>query len=317
MIILNSGEDQNIPMFPQSLVNALRGLGHNEMKFQTIELNGSVVWGQVLYDGKPLAGVTVRLLNNSENNPIYLNGWLPDHNLTETTKSGHFYFTEIPQGMQTVIVERSGQYIGHLNIEVDRDTTTVAPIYLSSKQKAVNLRVFDIFSGSEIQAEVKIQSKPESVIVDGGAQIQLPHLGRLSYGYVENVNEEYVQAQFSYFDDDDYIHVPLIKKQQLSNFAMLSKISEIPDTGIIVGVVPNDDFEVYLSHEESFDRSNIIYFDVTGSVSEKGKMGGGFIIFNVPVKTQSVTVISNQTGALVSKLIPVESNTTSILKLHF
>jgi len=311
-----SGHDQNIPLFSDTLIQALKNLVKEDNTNNKTYEDGATIWGQVLFDGKPLQGVTVKLLNHDEN-PTYLSGWIPDNKMVTTSKNGYFIFTNIESGMQTVIAEKEGVYIGHANFETDQQATSVVTIESTIKTKNLPVRVFDLFSGENIQADVYLQSLTGRQEINGFTEINLPELNRLSYGYLESISEEYNRTQFTYFDNDEYMHVPLIKNQYVQYFAQQAKVSIVPETSIIVGIVPDDNFEVFLPHEENFDKSNRVYFDATGRITESGKMGGGFILFNVPSKTQSVLVLSEKSNLVNSKLIPVEPNSTSILKFHF
>lgn len=317
MMTMTSGTDKNIPIFPETLIQALRSIVNEDKKFQSSEMNGSVVWGQIIFDGKPMQGMSARIMNHDEIPAVYMNGWIPDIKAHETNQNGYFFFTEVPKGMQTIIIERNGIYVTHANVEVDDLTTSVTVVEASLKNKSVSMKVFDIFTGEPIQAEIQMQSLPELQTVLGQKDLTLPKLNRMSFGYVQNQDEEYFPTQFQYFDSDEYIHIPMMKKQTLANLAVAAKISNHPDTGIIIGTVPEDDFEVYLSHEESYEKSNILYFDANGNRVDHGTIGGGFILFNVPPKTQSVVVISAKTNMVHTKLIPVEPNTTSSLGFHF
>lgn len=315
--MLISGEDQNIPLYSESLIAAAKSLSEEKQYFQNSDSSNSVVWGQVLYDGKPLSDVQVKLLHSDERTAIYLNGWLPDLQAKSTLANGYFYFVNVPKGMQTFIVEKNGIYIGHGNIEVDDNTTSTVLIEISSKQHPTAIRLFDFFTGETVQGNIQLQSFNTEMQINGEGAIYLQDVHRYSFGYFSDQNQNYQAVQFSYFDRDEAIEVPLIKTSVLFEYATRARINYQPDRGVIIGSVIDQDYDLYLPHEENFNTQNIIYFDSKGNITESGVGGGGFIIYNVPPKTQGITVVSKHAGVVSSKIIPVEPNTTSVLKFHF
>jgi hypothetical protein len=48
-----------------------------------------------------------------------------------------------------------------------------------------------------------------------------------------------------------------------------------------------------------------------------GVAGGGFVMFNVPSATQSIVVMSKKTEMLASQVIPVDTNSNTIIKFRF
>jgi hypothetical protein len=59
--------------------------------------------------------------------------------------------------------------------------------------------------------------------------------------------------------------------------------------------------------------ASIVYFDSSGRRSLKGEPGGGFVIFNAPVGLQEVVVMSDKADKVLSKVVPVDDNSLSVL----
>jgi hypothetical protein len=317
LVLLPAGQDQNIPLIKESLLSALKNLINEESNFSSQENNNSVVWGQVIFDGKPLSGAAVRLLNDSESRPAYLQGWIPSTRMTATSANGYFCFSNLRRGMHTILAERNGHYLGHINVEVDDETVSIANIEIAIKSQKKQIKSFDVFTGEPVAATLQLQSLTDVIESKGMVAIDLPDIRRNSFGFANSYDSKYIPAQFLYSDDDEYIHVPMIPSEFLEQLAFRNKINKQPNTGVIIGIVPEDDFDVYLSHEHQYPRDQIVYFDALGNFSEKGVAGGGFVLFNVPFGTQSVVVLSKKTEMLSSQVLSVDPDVTSVLKFRF
>lgn len=208
--------------------------------------------------------------------------------------------------MHTVIATRDGDYVGHLNIEVDDNSVSTGNLEVNTKKQSVPLKVYDAFEGTPQAATVTLQSLPESFNVLGQAEISLPQIQRLSYGFVQPDQAEYLPYQFVYHDRDDFLHAPLIKQQWLENLIRERRITpSTPNTGVVVGFVPEDAFEAFLSQEEAYDTtSNVVYFDTQGKATTSGVAGGGFVMFNVPQNTQTLVVMSKKTEMISAQVVP-------------
>jgi hypothetical protein len=92
------------------------------------------------------------------------------------------------------------------------------------------------------------------------------------------------------------------------------KINLYPDRGLIIGFVDNSNYEIYLGYDNQFSRENIVYFDPHGNISEKAVLGGGFIIFNVPLGPQSVVLAEADSGMLQMQMVDVNVEATLVIK---
>ncbi len=315
LLTLSAGEAKGISLLPTKFISALKQIIQGE-QHQDLE-NSGMIFGQVLFDGKPMSGVSVTLDESAEQVPVYLSGFIPLQGVEATTENGYFAFTGLSKGMHTAVATRNGEYLGHLNLEVDDEAVSIGNLEASTKNQTTQIKVYDAFEGTPLSANVHIQSVKDSMQVLGVAEVYLPQIQRLSFGYVQPDQVDYLPYQMAYSDKDDFIHVPLVKADWLQNIFTERRITNVPDSGIVIGFVPEDDFEAYLSHEESYDSSNIVYFDMLGRIVPAGVTGGGFVMFNVPSGTQSIVVMSKKTEMLSTQVIPVGADSTTILKLRF
>ncbi|MGZ5279895.1 MAG: carboxypeptidase-like regulatory domain-containing protein, partial [Pseudobdellovibrionaceae bacterium] len=276
MHLVQSGKDRRHPLFPESMIKALRQIIEDQNLTSEVASNGSVVWGQVTQNGKALSGAQVRVEGLSNFKPVYFNSLLlPDSELKATGANGYFAFIDLPAGLQALTANFGTTNISHANIVVDDETVSVAELDSLIQTEKATLKVFDAFTGQPQTAMLDLQSLPEALEVKGFAEVNLPDLSRLSLMKVTPQESIYSESLQLYEDSMDSLHVPLIRTDWLQSVMAVRKISSTPGFGVIVGFVPTTDFEVYLGHEPNFPKDQIVYFDPQGQLVPHGVPGGG------------------------------------------
>ncbi|RYZ80496.1 MAG: hypothetical protein EOP06_25225 [Proteobacteria bacterium] len=92
-------------------------------------------------------------------------------------------------------------------------------------------------------------------------------------------------------------------------------MDEIPGTGTVIGFFNEENFEAYLTGDQRDSGMQVVYFDAAGrpDVGGKGRAGGGFVLFNVPVGVQEAVVVGATSERISSKVVPIDADATSIL----
>jgi hypothetical protein len=318
--IISSGTEARTQLFSNKFIAALQSHISEQRQLSTPSGN-QVIWGRVSLDGKPQAGVQVVLESDQSLEVVYLDEYLVPHfEMTSTGPSGLYAFIDVKPGLHTLRATLGEALFGFQNAEVEEGTVALAPIEATTKKEVVPLRVYDAFSGDPKIAQVTLQSLPTELTVDqNGQSIELPRVSRLGFMQVQPEGVDYIPARYIYNDSDAYIHAPLIQWGWLSNIKVYKKYDDQPSTGIVVGFVPDENFEVYLAGYDSFDPRNIVYFDMQGKVIEsaqKGVAGGGFILFNVPEDTHEIVVIGEKSQKIISRVLPVDVGSLSVLSFR-
>lgn len=305
---------QVTPLFPQKMIEALKQIIRDQNVSSTVAENGSIVWGQVIHDGKPLAGAGIEAEFFEKHKVVYFNSLLlPDTSLTTTSDNGYFAILNLPVGMHSLVANRLGGYLSHANVIVDEQTVSVARLESSMQTEKVDIKVYDGIGGTPQNAELEMQSLELPLQVQGFAKLDLAPIHRVSLMNVHAELEKYVDATYLYEDDQDSIQVPLVQAAWLKGIMGTQKLSELPGTGIIVGFVPFDSFSVRLPQENNFSSRNIIYFNLQGDVVSKATSGGGFIIYNIPPSVQTVAISSGKSNSPMMKVVPVDSGRVTVL----
>ncbi len=323
--LVTSGEEFNAPMFPTSMIQALKEIVNSEKIVALTDTSiqeqlGTVVWGKVSQDTKAISGIKVHLEGNEELLPIYFNQFmLPDPKLAETTENGLYVFIDVSEGFQSLVAMRGESIFGYQNVVVEVGSVALADIENSIKIESVPMRIFDAFTGTALAANVTLQSiEHEIEVTDGSSVLLLPQVNRVGLIRAVVHGNDYLPARFIYNDKDSFIHLPMVQWSWLTNIKTFLKINDTADTGIVVGFVPDENFEVYIAGYDKFETQNIVYFDMQGKILQNttGIAGGGFILYNVPADTHELVVVGAKTQKIYSKVLPVDVNTLSVLSFR-
>jgi hypothetical protein len=312
--IVLSGKDFNAPLFPKSMTKALKEIVSEQLSYDLNNPDLPIIWGQVLMDGKPVAGAQVEVESSGGYSAIYFDALgLPQAELKETSTNGQFVIIGPQEGFQALIAKRGNAYFAHNVVVAERGTVSLVNLESTLKTKNVPLRVFDAFTGEPRAAGIEMQSleEPLDISAQGWTTILLPDITRMSLMQV-TPSGEYIPAQYIYQDSQDYIHVPLVREDWLTT--ILQPKWDIIDAakGTVVGFFPAEGFEVYLAGPD-LPPENITYFDANGARTQTGVAGGGFIISNVEPGAQEVVIFGKQSEKLYSRLLPVDSRSVSVL----
>ncbi len=316
--LISAGPEKKKPIFRQKFIEALLSIAKDQQKKSEFEETNSVVWGQALLDGKPQAGVQVDVEFAEQYRPIYFNQFMiPDSSLRATSENGYYAILHLPEGFHSLVASRAQQYFSHANVQAEPETVFVANLETTLAIEKTEIKVFDAFSGVPGQAELEIQSLTEPLRVDGLAEVYLHDVERLSLMKVVPADVKYISQVQVYSDSGGDLRVALIEAAWLQKIQNQNRISSTPETSTVVGFVSDENYEVYLPHDENYSPQNIIYFDAAGSVSSSGVAGGGFIMFNVPQGTHSVVAAAKSTNAVHTQVVPVDPGTAAVLYFHF
>jgi hypothetical protein len=311
----NKGE-LGLPGFRDSMVKALLSIYREAAYSSDRPEIDSVVWGRVVQDGSPVSGARVEVETDQNAKVVYFNQMLlPDLSLETTTDSGYFAIIYLEAGWHTLISRIGDQFHSHGNVVVDENT--ISPVVLNQKlsKEKVELKVFDAFTGQALSAQVQAQNLPDSLDVDGLTEVWIADLVRLSLVQVLPDQSDYLPIKSIHADSSDFWHIPMIRKDWFESLKSNRKISDSANTAAIVGFVEVSNFEVFLPHDQNYPRENIVYFDAQGLPTGSGVAGGGFILFNVPEGVQSVSVLT-EGDQIASKILPIDKDTTSVLKFE-
>lgn len=307
----------NILMFPNSMIRALNGIvtGRDLSDGELSEL--SIVWGTTIVDGKAIAGVSVEAEGHPEYQVIYFNSlMIPDLSLKATSENGLFAFLDLAEGFVALRANRGNSFFGYNNVVIEKGSVALTSIEHSIRKQAVPVRLYDAFSGRPLPGVLAVQGSEESLNIENGSGMStLSSINRLGIVQYTSSDADYISARYQYRDSDSFIHIAAIPWRWLLTAKSRLRITETPNSGVVVGFVPDFDFEVFVANIDKTSGTRIEYFDMSGNWINQstGKSGGGFAIFNLPEDTHEIVVISKSTERIHSQVVPVDANSLSVL----
>lgn len=315
-----AGNRSELSFLSKGTVQALLEIVRDESLMSQNPENGSVVWGKVLQDGKPVDGVRIEVEGYPELKPLYFNNafgafYFPNRELATTSQNGLFILAHLPRGIYAFRAFRGDSFFGHGVVEVDDGTLSNVEIHSTHLRYQTHLKTFDAFSGEALPADVELQSLPSGLRVDGYARPMVPANEQLAFYQASFAEDKYLPSQGSYHNSDESIFIPAISTSWVAGLRQRARISHLPDSGVIVGFTQEPVEEVFLSHQEG-GHHRIVYFDARGEMAQESSAGGGFVIYNVMPGSHSVAV-KEKSGLVNAQILPVTAGWASIARFHF
>lgn len=317
LFLLNGGEEHHLPQFESSFVQSVLEIIQQQLSTRLDLAEGGVIWGRITQDSKPLIGAKVEVENQPDAVVVYLNElMIPDLNMKVSSSNGYFVVVNLNSGWTALVSKVGNANHSYTNVVVDQGAISPAILTNQLGKEDVPVRVYDALSGTAEAATIQAQNLESELYVNGLSQVQLPNLRRQALVRVLPEDQMYAEYQTIHSDHLDYWHLPLVKTEWIQQLRASQQISDSSSTAVIVGFVPNDNFEAFLPNEEDYDAHNVVYFDANGFVTERGVLGGGFVMFNVPQGVQSITLVNTQ-DMISSQVIPVDPGSLSVFKFSF
>lgn len=305
--IILAGENFSTELIPEKMGTALKQIVSDLRQQNFNDPNLSIVFGKVTFDGQAVSGVSLKVENEVDIQPIYFNSlMLPDPKLTTTSENGYYAFILEGGELKTLMAFRGERYFGHSNIVVSPGMTSFAEIKNTIKTQAVEIKAYDPFSGLPEFTDVSLQGQNETITIDKGlGEAQLPYLGRWSFLY-SHPTDKFIPAHYTYIESSDYIYVPVVAKEWVSYLFSSRKLSIHPKSNLVIGFVIDENFEVEVPGLEPL-KSHILYFDYAGKITDKGTQGGGFILYNLPEGVYEPLVFGSQSQKVYSRIAPLKT----------
>ncbi len=315
--LLQSGSEKKQNLFPETMIDSLKKVIHDQARSSQVAETGSIVFGQVIQNGRPIPGAQVQVESLQNHHAVYFNSLLfPDPELKATSENGYFAFVDLPSGFHSLIALHGNAYLSHSNVVVDDDAVSSTELESSMQTEKVEVKVFDAFTGSPERANIEMQSLPAPLTVQGFAQVHMPAIPRLSLARVHPENRNFLDCLQVYDDSQDSVAIPLISQAWLDALMAERKITLRPETGVVLGFSQNAHFEVYLGQQQEAAVESTIYFDAHGNFANQGVPGGGFVIFNVPQGVQSIVWANRHSDLLQTQVIPMDASGLAVLKFR-
>lgn len=316
--IYSTGMTDKAVIMPANMMASLKSIVSEQKQYNLFDPEAPVIWGQVTQDGQSSQGIRVELEMHPEFEVTYFNDFfLPDEKQTTTGKNGLFAIINPPQGYLSLAAYQGERLYSYQNTVVDKGVASYVEMQSTLKTKNTSVSVFDAFSGTEVTSKLTMQSAQDEFLVSGQKFLRTEEVVR--WGLLKSENEDgYINAHYLYNDKEDYVRVPLFQPAWIESIMLAQRINQSTNKAVVIGLVPEKDYQVDLMIDDQ-QNSQIIYFDATGAIikENKGRAGGGFIIFNAPPDVfETVVSFSQDDDQVMSRLIPGQPGDTLVTEFR-
>lgn len=315
---LHAGVTQSMTLMPEKTVTALQQIIAEQRNSSSyVAPNGSLVWGQVTSQGKPVAGIRVEVANETSARAVYLNSLLiPDPTLHATSANGFFIFVDLPAGYYSLRAYHGPQFYGFGNVLTEPGTVSYATLESSVHRAPFEVRAFDAFTGEEQAGNIHFQALgDQSIAIAGYGVLDIPVSRQIGLAWFEPRESDFVNSIHAYYGNADHLHVPLVRRSWIEGLQQQAVAVPQPEKGTFVGFVAQGGYEVRLPHLPKDTPMQIVFFDSQGRMVAGPVAQGGFVIFNIPAGGETI-VLRHASGETQSQVIPVDAGQTTIVRFQ-
>ncbi len=281
---------------------------------EDIEVRSAIV-GSVTQKGLAQQNVEVRLFSNEYQKPVYFNpNGSANPGLTKTTTNGGFIFVNVPDGGYLVQAVRGAKVIaqkwylvregrisqGQLNIKSNPVLFSSAEIFPRSRKEAT----FTLYEMG-IEGGFPVSTKDHTQV----ATLTNPELLSLKIDKSEK-NADHIYLTSSKTRKKKF---KVVQQAWLDRFLNNRRSNANRAMGFVVGFIKQNDFKIVKETTTAMSSgSQIFYFDKYGDVTERGRVGGGFIITEVPRGLKSVVVSIKGRETFLNRVVMTRPYSISI-----
>lgn len=314
--IRQPGQKNKTPVFTKKWTEGLLEYISDQQQIELKSKQAPLIIGQVIVDGKPIAGAQVQIEGHPGLTPLYFDNFMiPSFKQTETSANGYFVFIGLEEELYAVTAIYKNQIIGHQSFVGETQMIGFQTIESATASTLVVVRAFDAFNGQPIETEY-IAPDVETVLqTEGGVgQYRTKSVLGLTEYLVNPADSAYMPLRYIQDARKDYTHIPMIHESWLKQLQASRLINKKPNTGSIICFIPDMDYDAYLILDE-YTQDNMVYFDAQGRPSSQPLRGGGFVLFNVPTGKQEVVAQQKNSDRVYSQVFNVVSDQISLTHL--
>lgn len=309
-----TGDKTETAMFTQKWIDGVVSYVSDVQQMQLKSKNLPVLIGKVLVDGKPISGAQVDIENLPSVHAIYFDQFMiPSLNQNETSANGYFMFIGLEADAYEVIASKSGFPIGSQLFVAEETRVAFQNIQTLAVPKAKVVRTFDAFTAEVLQTDVIVADQVEAfqTAENGSYGIKTKVQDNVSDYQARHNDPMYLPIRYSQSGARDYVHIPMIQERWVSEIMRVRQINELPNTGAVIGFTTGLKYDAYLS-ADNYPKNNIVYFNQYGQPSLEPVIGGGFILFNVPVGAREVVLQDQASERIYSQVFHIRSSQVSV-----
>lgn len=311
--IRHTGDKTETPLFTSKWLSGVVEYVSDIQKIQFKSKDMAIVMGRVLVDGKAVSGAQVQIDMAPGLMPIYFDQFMiPATNLDATSENGYFMFIGLEPAVYNIVALKQSIVLGSQMFIAEIDSLAFQNISSARIPRSKIIRSFDAFSSEPIAADIATPEQQEAIeALDGTALFKtLSEIGVAEY-LIRSSNRQYLPIRYLQNARLDFVHAPMIQESWLSAVKSIKKIPDMPNTGTIIGFTTDLIYDAYLT-TDSYDKSNITYFDSQGQIVDAPAKGGGFVLFNVPTGAREVILQEKAVDKIYSQVFNIVNQQVSV-----
>lgn len=311
--IRHTGDKTETPVFTSKWVSGVVEYVSDIQQIQFKSKDMAVIMGRVLVNGKSVAGAQVQIDSAPGVIPIYFDQFMiPSSKLETTSENGYFMFIGVESAAYNLVALKQNIVLGSQMFVAEADSLAFQNINSVSIPRTKIIRSFDAFSSEPLASDISTPEQEEALEAEAGTAL-FKTLSEISVAeYVVRTNmRQYLPIRYIQNSRMDYVHIPLIQESWLAGVKNFKQIPDVANTGTIIGFTTELLYDAYLT-TDTYDKSNIAYFDTQGQVVSSPVKGGGFILFNVPTGAREVVLQEKAVDKIYSQVFNVVNQQTSV-----
>ncbi len=310
---VTSGAVATVRLFHNSMMKALIDIvSLNEMERKENQFKG-IIWGIVTKNGRPISNAQVDISGDTGALSYINSFYLPDVALSKTSENGMFAVVGAEEGLQSLRVTYNGVPFPAQVIKTVGGHVSFIEINFE-KPESVRLKVVDPLSQNQ-SVNATIRGLGSDTVIENvteGLDVEFQK-HPLSFHFLEadaGFNYELTRVEDSL--NRHVVRVPLVQRQWLEGILAKLKVNRLPETGVIVGWVNEDGFDIILDDGRTHPDMNTLYFNEDGQLVSQNENPSGFIVYNAPVGQRTLTVLPHTKKTVITKVITVDDEFVSV-----
>jgi len=312
IVVGQAGYQQDIRLFSNNLIEALINISLNGTDKREA-FHAGVVWGQVSRTGEPVAGAQVEMAGDYR--PIYFNeAYLPDPQLSSTSKNGLFAFLRVKPGVQAVRVRWSDKLYPAQVFPAENRHVSYVEMELRDHVISQIKMIDPLDNDRPVESHIKLVGTDSVLKLSGDNYVDYSTAAN-TFMVEAQAGQDYEISRTVLTGTPQRAFLPMVRRDWLRGFFEQLQINAQPGRGQVVGFVDQYDFEVEITGLSQQDQTKIIYFDRYGKLvpGNMGVSGGGFIILNAPLGLQTVYIRPVRSKVGFSQVVVAEPDYVHVM----
>ncbi len=312
-----SGDANPILLFTEERVQALLNWDRPQVVGREFTYP-AIIWGKVVDEkGQPVEGARIVVASETPVWPTYFKWHLPGGStLSETSVDGEFAIVGLRDEAVSLKAIK-GQMVSTIEVVPTRENAITPVRLVFSETRQIPVEMFDGMEKTKrVSAAIKEIGADQEILVDAHEEVNFYSFSeKRGLIFLETESDEYIESRHIMPTSTPVVRLPMVKREWLTNLLQNRKISIEPGTGLIAGFFQGEIESIQLEEGINYDYRNLLFFDSRGEIVNELKqaIGGGYILFNVPVGFRTLSIYPEGSSRFFSQIFIVDSVYLSIV----